>query len=106
LLEHLRIAQDDIIQFIKNPDYVSPDWPDGYWPDMKESADEEKWKLSCEKFFEGLDEMEKFVKDDSIDLFAPLIHAETYNIFREVMVLAAHNSYHIGQMMLIKKMFG
>lgn len=105
LLEHLRIAQDDIIQFIKNPEYISPDWPTAYWTELSEIADEGKWKVSQEKFFIGLDEMENFVKDNSIDLFSPISHSEKYTIFREVLVLASHNSYHIGQMMLIKKMF-
>ncbi len=105
LLEHLIIAQDDIIQFIKNPNYVSLEWPEGFWCKENGTADDTKWKLSAEKFFKGIDEMEKFIKDESVDLFAPIPHAETYTIFREVLVLSAHNSYHIGQMMLIKKMY-
>lgn len=104
LVEHLRIAQEDIIQFVKDPDYKSPEWPDGYWPDQPEVADEVKWKKSVNGFFAGLDEMEKFVKDKNVDLYAPLPHSEQYTIFREVLVLAAHNAYHIGQLMLFKKM--
>lgn len=105
LLEHLRIVQHDIIQFILNSDYVAPKWPDDYWTELNENADKSKWKTSQEKFFSELDEMEKFIKDDSVDLFAPIPHSENYTIFREILVLASHNSYHIGQMMLIKKMF-
>ena len=104
LVEHLRICQEDIIQFIKDPDYKSPEWPDGYWPKPDETADEDKWKKSVNEFFAGLDEMEKFVKDKSVDLYAPLPHADQYTIFREVLVLADHNAYHIGQLMLFKKM--
>jgi hypothetical protein len=104
LVEHLRICQEDIIQFIKDPDYKSPEWPDGYWPKPDEAADEEKWKKSVDEFFIGLDEMEKFVKDKNVDLYAPLPHADQYTIFREVLVLADHNAYHIGQLMLFKKM--
>ena len=104
LVEHLRICQEDIIQFIKDPDYKSPEWPDGYWPKPGETADEGKWEKSVNEFFAGLDEMEKFVKDKSVDLYAPLLHADQYTIFREVLVLAAHNAYHIGQLMLFKKM--
>jgi hypothetical protein len=104
LLEHLRICQDDIIQFIKDPQYKSPEWPAGYWPDSEEIADEVKWKKSVDDFFEGLDEMEDFVKDDDVDLYEPLPHADQYTIFREVLVLADHNAYHIGQLMLFKKL--
>ncbi len=67
-------------------------------------ADEDKWKKTVEEFFEGLDVMEKFVKDDKYDLFANIPHAPQYTIFREVMVLSNHNSYHLGQLMLMKKM--
>lgn len=104
LLEHLRICQEDIIQFIKDPDYESPEWPDGYWPGLDEKADEAAWNKTVEEFFAGLDEMEKFVKDDTVDLYAPLPHAEQYTIFREVLVLADHNAYHIGQLMMYRKM--
>jgi len=104
LVEHLRICQEDIIQFIKDPEYKSPEWPAGYWPKQDEVADEEKWKKSVDEFFTGLDEMEKFVKNKNVDLYAPLPHADQYTIFREVLVLAGHNAYHVGQLMLFKKM--
>jgi len=106
LLEHLRIAQDDILQFIKDADHCSPEWPDGFWPGGDEVADEERWNKSVDEFFKSLDEMEKFIKDDSVDLFTPLPHAENYTIFREILVLADHNSYHLGQIMLMQKLNG
>ena len=104
LLEHMRICQDDIIQFIKDPEYKSPEWPEGFWPDKNEMADKTKWNKTVDGFFAGLDEMEKFIKDDNIDLYAPLPHAEQYTIFREVLVLADHNAYHLGQLMMFRKM--
>ena len=104
LLDHMRRAQIDIIKFITDTGYKSPDWPKGYWPDKNEMADEDKWKKTVEEFFEGLDVMEKFVKDDKYDLFANIPHAPQYTIFREVLVLSNHNSYHIGQLMLMKKL--
>ncbi len=106
LLEHLRIALDDILQFIKDADHCSPEWPDGFWPGGDEVADEERWNKSVDEFFKSLDEMEKFIKDDSVDLFTPLPHAENYTIFREILVLADHNSYHLGQIMLMQKLNG
>jgi hypothetical protein len=104
LLDHMRRAQIDFIKFITDADYKSTEWPSGYWPDKNEMADEDKWKKTAEDFFEGLDVMEKFVKDDKYDLFAKIPHAPQYTIYREVMVLSNHNSYHLGQLMLMKKM--
>ena len=102
LLDHLRRAQLDIINFIEDKNYKSPDWPIGFWTDETD-ADELAWKNTAEEFYNGLDRMEKFIKDDKIDLFAEIPHAAQYTIFREVLVLASHNSYHLGQLMLMKK---
>ena len=104
LLDHMRRAQIDIIKFFTDAGYKSPDWPKGYWSDKNETVDEDKWKKTVEEFFEGLDVMEKFVKDDKYDLFANIPHAPQYTIFREVLVLSNHNSYHLGQLMLMRKM--
>jgi len=104
LLDHMQRAQFDIIKFITDTNYKSPDWPKGYWSDKNEMADEDKWKDTVEEFFEGLDVMEKFVKDDKHDLFAKIPHSPQYTIFREVLVLSTHNSYHLGQLMLMKKL--
>ena len=104
LLDHLRRAQIDIIKFFTDAGYKSPDWPKGYWSDKNETVDEDKWKKTVEEFFEGLDVMEKFVKDDKYDLFANIPHAPQYTTFREVLVLSNHNSYHLGQLMLMRKM--
>ena len=104
LLDHMRRAQIDIINFITDAGYKSPHRPKGFWPDKNEMADEEKWKKTVEEFFDGLDVMEKFVKDDKYDLFANIPHAAQYTIFREVLVLSNHNSYHLVQSTLMKKM--
>ena len=102
LLYHLEIAQRDIIEFIKHPQYVSPDWPEGYWTE-KQIANTDDWTNTKNDFFSGLDEFESFIKNEKTDLFAPIPHAETYTIFREALVLAGHNAYHIGQLMMLKK---
>ena len=104
LVDHLRRAQLDILNFIEDKDYKSPDWPIGFWDDSGK-ADKEQWEKTVKDFFAGIDKMEKFVKDDKVDLFANLPHAPQYTIFREVLVLAGHNSYHLGQLMLMKKAF-
>ena len=104
LLDHMQRAQLDFVNFIIDANYKSPDWPKGYWPDKNEMADEDKWMKTVKEFFEGLDVMEKFVKDDKHDLFAKIPHSPQYTIFREVLVLSNHNSYHLGQLMLMKKL--
>ena len=104
LLEHMRISQIDFINFIIDPKYKSPDWPKDYWPNKNEIANEDMWKKTVKDFFDGLDVMEKFVKDDKYDLFTKIPHAPQYTIFREVLVLSNHNSYHLGQLMLMKKL--
>jgi hypothetical protein len=105
LVDHLRRAQLDIINFITDKDYQSPDWPIGFWDENNLQADEMLWKKTTEELYSGLDRMEKFVKDNSVDLFAKIPHAPQYTIFREILVLASHNSYHLGQLMLMRKSF-
>ncbi|MBL1213011.1 MAG: DinB family protein [Ignavibacteriae bacterium] len=102
LVDHLRRAQLDIINFIENKNYKSPDWPIGFW-DENNNANAEMWDKTVKEFFAGLDRVEKFVKNDKINLFAEIPHAPQYTIFREVLVLASHNSYHLGQLMLMRK---
>lgn len=101
LLEHMRLAQRDIIDFIKNPNYVEMKWPDDYWPKARASADE--WKNAIQNLLNDREELIDLIDDDSIDIFAPLPHAKDYNIFREIIILANHNSYHIGQILQLKR---
>ena len=103
LLEHMRLAQGDIIEFIRNPDYVSPKWPEGYWPSMEIEASKEMWENSVEKFFVDLRTAEEIVKNPDSDLYSPLSHAPKYTIFREILLIVDHNAYHLGQLVLLKK---
>ncbi len=106
LAEHIRIAQWDILEFIRDPDHVSPPWPDGYWPPEGEEADERKWKKTISSFRKDRKAMQDIVKDPKINLVAPLPHAQKYTIFREVLVLADHNAYHIGEFALMRQFMG
>ena len=76
LLEHMRLAQWDIVEFIRNPDHVSPDWPEGYWSAKDEQADETKWENTIKEFNTDLRTVQKIVEVRSVNLFAPLPHAE------------------------------
>jgi uncharacterized damage-inducible protein DinB len=104
LLEHMRIAQYDIIDFIKNPNYQEREWPADYWP--KEPADVQKWESSVEKFLDDESEVRGLLEDDSVDLYSPIPHAPKYTIFREVLLILNHNSYHTGQLLVLRKSLG
>jgi hypothetical protein len=103
LLEHMRIAQWDILEFSRNANHVSPDFPDGYWPDPKTVPSEEDWEESIDWFCGDLEEMIQLVTNDRTDLFAEIPHGDGQTILREANVLAAHNAYHLGQIFQIRR---
>ena len=106
LLEHLRIAQWDILEFIRNPDHVSPKWPEGYWPENEGPSDDSTWTKSVEQFQEDLLEMQSLVANPDTDLFEKIPHGKGQNILREALLLADHNAYHVGQLVLLRKIMG
>lgn len=106
LLEHIRIAQWDILEFVRNPDHVSPGWPEGYWPPPGEQADETRWQQTINEFRADLKAIEDLVTDPSTDFFSPIPHAPGYTIFREVLLVADHNAYHIGEFAILRQVMG
>lgn len=104
LLEHLRISQWDILEFSRNPKHVSPKWPDEYWPETDAPLDDAAWNRSVEAFRADLQAMAQLVADPAIDLFTPLAHGDGQTILREALVLADHNAYHIGQLVLLRRL--
>jgi hypothetical protein len=103
VLEHMRLAQWDILEFSRNAAHVSPPWPDGYWPAKDLTADEEAWATSVAAFRADLEAMQELVKDSATDLFAPLAHGEGQTILREALLVADHNAYHLGVLSTIKR---
>jgi uncharacterized damage-inducible protein DinB len=103
LLEHIRIAQWDILDFSINPEYEEMSWPDDYWP--KQKGSEANWRKSVEQVLSDLRAMIELVSDEKIDLFAKIPHGTGQTVLREVMLVADHNAYHLGQLVLLKKMF-
>ncbi len=103
LLEHLRIAQWDILEFIRNPNHVSPAWSIGYWPSPEAQASETQWQETIAAFLADLKALEALVTNPETDLFAPLPQGLPYTIFREIMVVANHNSYHIGEFAILRQ---
>ena len=101
VLEHMRIAQWDILEFSRNPKHVSPKWPEGYWPPQEQIGTPELWQETISKFRDDLKEMESLVADPSTDLLAKLPHGTGQTILREALHVADHNSYHLGALVVI-----
>ena len=106
LLEHLRLAQWDILEFSRNPKHKSPSWPDGYWPEADAPPNAAAWDASVAAFRRDLADMEKLVRDSSSDLFAPIPHGQGQTLLREALLVADHNSYHVGQLILLRRALG
>ena len=106
LLEHMRIAQRDILDFSRDPHHQSPEWPEGYWPAGKTPPDAQAWDASVEAFQKDAREFNKLVQDLHEDLFKRFEHGDGQTLLREVLLVATHNSYHLGQLVFLKKMLG
>ncbi len=106
LVEHLRICQWDILEFSRNPSHVSPDFPDGYWPQSDAPRDGDEWEQSIEQFREDLRSMIELVSDPSTDLFATIPHGDGQTILREALLVADHNAYHLGQLVFLRRCLG
>ena len=106
LLEHLRIAQRDILEFSRNPKHASPKWPEGYWPAAEASPSPAAWSASVKKFRQDLKAMQALVKDPKTDLFAKIPWGEGQTVLREALLLADHNAYHLGQMLDVRRLLG
>ena len=103
LLEHIRIAQWDILEFVRDPDHASPDWPDGYWPPRDAEATPGDWAATLEGFRTDLAALREIVADPAVDLSADLPHAPGYTLLREALLVADHNAYHIGELAILRQ---
>jgi DinB family protein len=106
LLEHLRIAQWDILEFSRNPKHTSPKWPEGYWPRTEAPPSPAAWNASIKKFRQDLKAMEALVRSSKTDLFAPIEWGDGQTVLREALLLADHNAYHLGQMLDVRRLLG
>lgn len=102
VLEHLRIAQWDIIEFARNPNYVSPAFPEGYWP--KEAGNPELWEQTMAGIREDLRQTEAIMRDPATDLFERIPHGTGQTFLRQALLIADHNSYHLGALTLMKRL--
>jgi hypothetical protein len=106
LVEHLRLAQWDILEFSRDPKHVSPAWPDGYWPKTPAPPDDAAWSKSVRRFRADLKAMQKLVANPASDLFTPFPHGDGQTLLREALLVADHNAYHVGQLVLLRRLLG
>ncbi len=106
LLEHLRIAQWDILEFSRNADHVSPAFPDGYWPAEDAQPDAAAWEASVAAFLRDAEEFQALVADPKQDLLAAFPWGEGQTLLREALLIADHNAYHLGQLVAVRRALG
>lgn len=106
LVEHIRIAQNDILEFSRDPSYNSPTWPEGYWPESSKPAGQKEWQSSIDAFHDDHEAMLELIKDESNDLLSPISHGSGQTLFREAMLIVDHNAYHIGQIIQLRRLLG
>jgi hypothetical protein len=106
LVEHMRIAQWDILEFSRNAGHVSPEFPAGYWPAGDAPPEEGAWERSVAAFRADLRAMQELVADGGTDLFAPLPHGTGQTVLREALLVADHNAYHLGQLVEVRRLLG
>ncbi len=106
LLEHLRLAQWDILEFSRTAKHVSPDWPGGYWPESEAPPNDAAWNKSLRQFRADLKAMQELVANQSTDLYAKIPWGDGQTILREALLVADHNAYHIGQLVAVRRLLG
>ncbi|MGR3317910.1 MAG: hypothetical protein ACUZ8O_05465 [Candidatus Anammoxibacter sp.] len=102
----MRIAQEDILRYSLDASWISPDWPDGFWLTNIKVLTEEIWSSSSTSFFANLKEFIKLVQDPNLDLLANIPHGGEHTYLREILLVADHNAYHVGQIIRTRKSLG
>jgi hypothetical protein len=100
----MRIAQWDILEFSRDANHISPKWPQGYWPGVDEVGSPELWRETVDRFRRDLQAMKDLVSDPATDLFARIPHGTGQTILREALLLADHNSNHLGALIVMSRM--
>jgi hypothetical protein len=106
LLEHLRLAQRDILEFSRNGKHVSPKWPEGYWPQTEAPPSDSSWNKSVQQFRRDLTAMQQLVSNPKTNLFARIPWGDGQTILREALLVADHNAYHLGQLVDLCRLLG
>jgi len=106
LLEHMRIAQWDILEFCRNSKYESPKWPDDYWPTTEAPPNPAAWNESLKTFRKDLKSLENLIASPKTDLFAKIPWGDGQTTLREALLVADHNAYHLGQLVDVLRLLG
>jgi hypothetical protein len=106
LLEHIRVALHDLLDFSRNPGYRAPQWPGDYWPKKDAPSSTESWDASVRALKSDLREFEKLLRDPAVNLTAKIPWGEGQNILREILLAGDHTSYHVGQLIMLRKQLG
>jgi len=104
LVEHVRIAQWDILEFSLGEEHESPEWPAGYWPAKDATADEQQWQATLDQIQADRQRFIELLRDDKTDLLAPIPHGDGQTILREAMLIGDHNAYHTGEIILVRRL--
>ncbi|HZU32466.1 MAG TPA: DinB family protein [Candidatus Angelobacter sp.] len=103
LLEHIRIAQWDILEFSKDAKHKSPKWPDEYWPKTEAPPNDQAWDKSVKQILADLKEISDLVNNPEVDLLAPIPNGDGQTLLREALLVADHNAYHLGQLVMVRR---
>jgi hypothetical protein len=106
LLEHLRLALWDILEFTRDGKHVSPEFPSGYWPASAEPPSDGAWDESVARYRADLRAFAELTADESVDLFGRIPHGTGQTVLREILLAADHNAYHVGQLMMVRRILG
>jgi uncharacterized damage-inducible protein DinB len=106
IVEHLRITQRDILDFCRNPQYAEPTWPDDYWPATAEPPSDQAWEDSIAAFREDRAALEALATDETVDLFATIPYGSGQTYIREILLVADHTTYHLGQLVVVRRQLG
>jgi len=106
LTEHMRITQWDIVEFCLNADHQSPKWPDEYWPAAGEEIGKDKWEATLESLRKDRERFFDLLKDEEKDLYQPFDYGDGQSLFREALLIADHNSYHMGELIVLRRLLG
>jgi hypothetical protein len=105
-MEHMRIAQEDIYRYTIEKGWVSPPWPEGFWPDKKDDISNEEWESTIDRFNKDLDGLIQLIRDEDLDLTSEIPHGQGRTYLREILLVADHNAYHLGKIVDIRKTLG
>jgi hypothetical protein len=106
LLEHMRLTQSDILNFFQNPEYKAPEWPDEYWPKATSPPTQNDWQESINAFRADRQSIQSLIADPALDLYAKIPHGDGQTYLREVLLVADHSAYHVGELIALRRLLG